>query len=569
MCAKNNGSIVSACDNRKKLVLFPVAFLFHFYLFANSYYMKKMHIDILLSYFFLTTHFQVVTSQQGGSNDGENIFLFPQVCSRTITIQPRILGGENATINELPWMLRIEIPNQFLNNSKFCGGFLIDWSWALTAAHCLHETERVIISAGRVDYSQNSPTEVIINLTSENFHIHPQFNDRMHDIALIRLPERLENAQNVHPICILGNECMSFPRYESENVDDCGMVFTAGWGTTELTSRSQTLQKINMTTVRPKQCSRALNNDRIGQFKLCAIGEKFNSAFGSMRQDACRGDSGGPLYCNVNGIKTALGIVSYGRGCGHEYPGVYTRICFYNDWIRETIVPNFVHSTNCTVPRNQHTIFKRLGTDSAITSGQSVETGFSISLICEQNFYPNISSGANVSSTCDNNGEWNPPIAKCVSPNLRCNQLPTIANGKVSTSNNVPGSVAMISCNNGYAIVGANFVQCLTNGQWSAPNAECRPIIPTTPIPLTCGSIPNISNGFIFAGSFIVGTSREIGCVPNYILQGQNRIYCLYNGSWSEPGSCEPGKNDCWYKIKKKIIHLDYLLRNKRMRNSA
>lgn len=51
--------------------------------------------------------------------------------------------------------------------------------------------------------------------------------------------------------------------------------------------------------------------------------------------DACKGDSGGPLVCqDVNNVTYVWGIVSWGENCGKpEFPGVYTRVANYFDWI--------------------------------------------------------------------------------------------------------------------------------------------------------------------------------------------------------------------------------------------
>lgn len=74
--------------------------------------------------------------------------------------------------------------------------------------------------------------------------------------------------------------------------------------------------------------SRCLN---IFDGQLCAGGEK--------GKDSCRGDSGGPLMQFSRKLQKwyAVGIVSYGPTmCGMKnQPGIYTRVPYYLDWIKE------------------------------------------------------------------------------------------------------------------------------------------------------------------------------------------------------------------------------------------
>lgn len=50
--------------------------------------------------------------------------------------------------------------------------------------------------------------------------------------------------------------------------------------------------------------------------------------------EACAGDSGGPLMVFRNPYTAhVVGIVSFGIGCNTSFPGIYTRVAYYSEWI--------------------------------------------------------------------------------------------------------------------------------------------------------------------------------------------------------------------------------------------
>ncbi|KAF3814903.1 hypothetical protein GH733_017179 [Mirounga leonina] len=89
------------------------------------------------------------------------------------------------------------------------------------------------------------------------------------------------------------------------------------------------LQCLNITVLSTSRCKKAYPG-QIDSTMFCAGDEA--------GRDSCQGDSGGPVVCNGS----LQGLVSWGDfPCAQpNRPGVYTNLCQFTKWIKDTIQAN-------------------------------------------------------------------------------------------------------------------------------------------------------------------------------------------------------------------------------------
>ncbi|XP_027713659.1 testisin-like, partial [Vombatus ursinus] len=167
--------------------------------------------------------------------------------------------------------------------------------------------------------------------------IHPHFyGTPPKDIALVKLRSPVRFKKTIQPICIP----------PSKTVFENGtMCWVTGWGKTKegrKWRKSWYLQAVELPLIDQKTCDLyyhigtniSPSISRIYDDMICA-------GFAEGKKDACKGDSGGPLACEVKGIWHQAGIVSWGDGCGRPYrPSVFTNVSVHTDWILRTIKSN-------------------------------------------------------------------------------------------------------------------------------------------------------------------------------------------------------------------------------------
>ncbi len=241
----------------------------------------------------------------------------------------RIIGGRPAIVNELPWQVSLFLRGFPPIDGHFCGGSLISPLWVLTAAHCVEDNttpDMVQVLSGSTRLSDG--TAQILDVTE--IHLHPGWNSdtNANDVALLKLSSPAR-AQTI-PLAAMPDATVVVGPPNS------GLV--SGWGKTSENGDDfpDALMKVPVPFVAQSVCNTAYKTDAnpspiLGSM-VCA---------GRTSKDSCQGDSGGPLQVRDNtGVYKLAGIVSFGRGCGRRgFPGVYTRVSSYGQWVAERMAP--------------------------------------------------------------------------------------------------------------------------------------------------------------------------------------------------------------------------------------
>ncbi|KAG5878472.1 hypothetical protein JTB14_015784 [Gonioctena quinquepunctata] len=222
----------------------------------------------------------------------------------------RIIGGSQCKESKFFVSLRN------IYNQHFCGGSLISEYWVLTAAHC--KKRHTIALAGLVDEwldSDFSWSRVSKTIPHPEFELHTLRND----IALMKLSwPILEENHITYALLPI--------KVQDDLIANCTDALVMGFGRTDPTDKSVStvLDCVELKTITYEECLRFYGLWVISENVLCTL---------DANKDTCQGDSGGPLLCG----DVQYGIVSWGLACKGGYPGVYTRVDKYLDFIQRTM----------------------------------------------------------------------------------------------------------------------------------------------------------------------------------------------------------------------------------------
>jgi secreted trypsin-like serine protease len=263
-----------------------------------------------------------------------------------------IVGGTAAPDGKYPWQVRLY--SSMGDSVGFCGGSIIGDQWILTAAHCLLNTDAVVVGYGSNDRTKTTKIE------SEKVIVNPAYvAGEKADVALVKLKKPIPNASAI-PFADAATAKTLLPAGATVTVTGWGALwdFQAFQNAVDVMAGRRTvserkllsskelqaplkLHEVSIEVIDPQECKMIYQSLQvpaftIGDTEICATGLTGG-------QDSCFGDSGGPLVVAAdNQLGYAqVGIVSWGPQCGNPlFPGVYTRVSSFSKWIKDNMDAN-------------------------------------------------------------------------------------------------------------------------------------------------------------------------------------------------------------------------------------
>lgn len=262
----------------------------------------------------------------------------------------RVIGGMMYEDGEYPFHVSLwymgdnniyTAKTPMLNHT--CGGSLIEPQWVLTSAACfdynflpgLNDTSlwRVVLGM----YDQLGAPDKGTFMSIEQVFYGPDFDlfASYGDIALLKLTEK----------ATLGDRIGLVDYNTDPDCPEAGdMAEVIGWGQNQTKVYGLGLDYPRVAVVEVTSvdyCHDAYQKVEEQMGGLVVNESYICAGFLEGGVDACFGDAGSPLLYYCDGRETVVGIVSTGYGCALPgFPGVYTRVSTFSDWITDTIQEN-------------------------------------------------------------------------------------------------------------------------------------------------------------------------------------------------------------------------------------
>ena len=262
------------------------------------------------------------------------------VFSTTTTTNPHppernlIIGGDDAIAGDYPYFVHLPKPG--------CGGVVIAPDMILTAGHCMLDhvyQYRTVQISKHGQHASDHDDEHVEEFYISNHFRHPGYDsdiccgyDRQSDVYFYGVINdfmvlQMSGRTTKRPIQL--NQDPLVPRAMDE-------LHVIGFGDIDPGRRTRVPDRLQEVTVYYETNAHCIRNsiypdNLLDSSSMCAR---------DYREDACAGDSGGPLLAKgaTDEEDLLVGVVSWGWGCAvASAPGVYARVSEGYYWIRSIV----------------------------------------------------------------------------------------------------------------------------------------------------------------------------------------------------------------------------------------
>ena len=268
--------------------------------------------------------------------------------------EPKIVGGWQADIQQVPYFVRFEFTNRNLPKypwGGFCGATIIHPQWLLTVAHCTGwpnpNDMRLILGVNDRNDENNMPRKGNLFPRVSLTICHPEYKEgtalnesgifhdySVNDICLLRTDHLLQFGKYINK-ALLPWEAFD-QKFEDKE------LLVSGYGMTGIKNKGfygDKLHSIKLKVLPRNECESLFNNPNFpplfyGDNSICAKG------FDEVLRATCYYDSGGGLLYedSITGCSVLIGAVK-----GH-HPGSYCSgatqfplVSAYKVWIQNTL----------------------------------------------------------------------------------------------------------------------------------------------------------------------------------------------------------------------------------------
>nr|XP_034833317.1 phenoloxidase-activating factor 2-like [Maniola hyperantus] len=246
-----------------------------------------------------------------------------------------------ANFGEYPWQVLI-LTKQ---NDYIAGGVLIDQLNVITVTHRMSPyivsgtAPNVKVRLGEWDAAGTYEPIPFQEYNVAKVFTHPSFNANtlQYDITILRLSSAVPLTPTVGSTTTINRACLPPASTATYTGQRC---WVSGWGKDMFGLQGQyqqILKEVDVPIVAPATCQTQMQTARLGStFVLDTT--SFICAGGETSKDACTGDGGSGLVCQVNGQWVVVGLVAWGLGCANaNVPAAYVNVAALLPWIQQQV----------------------------------------------------------------------------------------------------------------------------------------------------------------------------------------------------------------------------------------